>query len=181
MARRARRIITGDLRFKAVRIPDVSSPKAPSPKTLGSEGSKGSKNAGMGFLDPSSRKPMTPEETSEHEEQSKFVAILRTLPIEAAKGAFAVPNGFLRTKAMRIRAWREGVHPGVPDIFIPFACKGFHGLFIEFKTPRGTLTKPQTDYLNLARARGYKAEVARSAEHALRIFSEYISDATNTF
>jgi hypothetical protein len=169
MARRARRILTGDLRFKAVRIPDA--PCQPKPPTA-----KAAKKA-HDF----DRGPVTPEETSEHEEQSKFMAILRTLPLDAAKGVFAIPNGFLRTKAMRIRAWREGVHPGVPDVFIPFASKGFHGLFLEFKSLKGTLSKPQTEYLNLARARGYKAEVVRSAEHALRVFSEYIQDATNTF
>jgi hypothetical protein len=109
------------------------------------------------------------------------MAILRTLTVDAARGVFAVPNGFLRTESMRLRAWREGVHPGVPDIFIPFASKGFHGLFIEFKSARGTLTKAQNDYLNLARARGFKAEVARSAEQALKIFSEYLSDETTTF
>lgn len=169
MARRARRILTGDLRFKPVRLPDAPKPQKPSTAKAATKAHD------------FNRGPITPEETSEHEEQAKFMAILRTLPLDAAKGAFAIPNGFLRTKAMRIRAWREGVHPGVPDIFIPFASKGFHGLFLEFKSPKGTLSKPQTEYLNLARARGYKAEVVRGAEHALRVFSEYIENANNTF
>ena len=193
MARRPHRILTGASRFKA---PPAVPGLPRGAKTFQSSGGFESFEAlTTPTGTPTGDFPVSGEsdtlkgskgirnrmERSEHDEQARFMALLRTLTVEAARGVFAVPNGFLRTESMRLRAWREGVHPGVPDIFIPFPSKGFHGLFIEFKSARGVLTKAQNDYLTLARSRGYKAEVARSAEQALRIFSNYLSDDKNTF
>lgn len=88
--------------------------------------------------------------------------------------AFAIPNGFLDTKAKRIRAWREGVVSGAPDTFIPFPSKGFHGLFIEFKAKGGALSIGQDSFLNYARSTGYKAEVVFSLKEALLVLKNYL-------
>lgn len=88
--------------------------------------------------------------------------------------AFAIPNGFLDTKSKRIRAWKEGVLSGVPDTFIPFPSKGFHGLFIEFKAKGGAISMPQEAFLNYARSTGYKAEVVFSLREALQVLKEYL-------
>ena len=114
---------------------------------------------------------------SEHIEQSRFFAILRRMEpsYPGLRGAFAIPNGFLDTKAKRIKASREGVLSGVPDIFIPWPHKGFHGLFLEFKKPGGRVTQAQQEYLNLMASRGYKAEVAFGLRQALEILKDYLA------
>lgn len=88
--------------------------------------------------------------------------------------AFAIPNGFLDTKSKRIRAWKEGMVSGVPDVFIPFPSNGLHGLFIEFKAKGGTLSIPQEAFLNYARSTGYKAEVVFSLKEALQVLKAYL-------
>jgi hypothetical protein len=111
---------------------------------------------------------------SEHTIQSQFFALLRRMNHPAGTWAFAIPNGFLDSKSKRIRAWKEGVLSGVSDIFIPFPSKGFHGLFLEFKSEGGTLTKAQKEFLNHARSVGYKAEKVSSLKEALTVLKEYI-------
>ncbi len=125
--------------------------------------------------------PKTPKglRVSEHLEQSRFFAVLKRLEptYPGLRGAFAIPNGFLDTKAKRIRATQEGVLSGVPDVFIPWPLKGFHGLFLEFKRPGGRVTKGQEEYLNLMASRGYKAQVVFGLREALEALKEYMSNA----
>lgn len=111
---------------------------------------------------------------SEHSAQSQFFSILRRLNHPAGQWAFAIPNGFLDTKGKRIRAWREGMLSGVPDIFIPFPSKGLHGLFIEFKASKGRVTKAQHDFLVYADSVGYKAIVVHSVKEALEGLKAYL-------
>lgn len=132
----------------------------------------------------------------EHTEQSRFFAILRRLKHPAAEWTFAVPNGFLMDKGLRIKAWREGATAGVWDVFVPWpteqapqtsgaagaaggpegpeGVKGYHGLWIEFKSPKGTLSMPQVRFANSMAPRGYKLVVVRSYREALRAFCEYV-------
>lgn len=113
---------------------------------------------------------------SEHIEQSQFFGLLRAMEASdpRLKGAFAIPNGFLDTKSKRIRAWEEGVLSGVPDIFLPYPSRGHHGLFLEFKSEKGRVTQAQQEYLNLARSRGYRAEVVFGLRHALEVLGDYL-------
>lgn len=53
---------------------------------------------------------------------------------------FAIPNGGMRDVRVASTLKAEGVKASVPDIFLPVARGGFHGLFIELKKP-ATLTK----------------------------------------
>ncbi len=44
-----------------------------------------------------------------------------------------VPNGGKRDKATAMALKRQGVKAGVPDIVLPAAREGYHGLYIELK------------------------------------------------
>lgn len=112
---------------------------------------------------------------SEHTEQSRFFAVLRRLGHPCSERAFAIPNGFLDSKSKRIRAWQEGVVSGVPDVFIPFPSKGFHGLFLEFKAPGGRVTKAQAEFLAYASSVGYKAQTVYSLKEALCALNDYLA------
>lgn len=48
-----------------------------------------------------------------------------------------IPNGGKRGKAEAARFKLQGVKAGVPDIFLPCARGGCHGLYIELKRVKG--------------------------------------------
>jgi len=67
-----------------------------------------------------------------------------------------IPNS-QRTEAERIRSAREGLIPGVSDIFLPVSRHGYHGLYLELKTKTGRLSKAQKSWIVNVRAQGYAA------------------------
>lgn len=50
---------------------------------------------------------------------------------------FHIPNGGKRTKTEAARFRAAGVRSGVPDLFLPCARGGYHGLWIEMKAVGG--------------------------------------------
>lgn len=109
---------------------------------------------------------------SEAGEQSAFVSYVewRGFPI------FHIPNGGSRNAIEAANLKRQGVRAGVPDLCIPVARKGFHGLYIEMKTRTGRVSENQKRWLELLNTEGYRAEVAKGYEAAVRIFEDYIKE-----
>ncbi len=90
---------------------------------------------------------------------------------------FAIPNGGYRTLLEAKALKRQGVVPGVPDLFIPVARKGFLGLFIELKRVKGgVITVPQSLMLKRLNFEGYKAIVCYGSYQAMVEIEEYFSD-----
>lgn len=46
---------------------------------------------------------------------------------------FAIPNGELRNILVAQKLKKQGVLPGVADLFLMVSAGGYHGLFIELK------------------------------------------------
>lgn len=68
-----------------------------------------------------------------------------------------------------------GVKSGVPDVCLPAARKGYHGLFIELKRDRTCKPSPeQTDWLNRLTAAGYFATVCHGLDSAVRTIEWYL-------
>lgn len=121
---------------------------------------------------------MKPPVPTEHEEQ---VALFRWAALYARRYPslglmFAIPNGGKRamTTARRLKA--EGVHAGVPDIFLPVP-RGHHGFFIEMKrrNMRPCDCKPgQRDMAARLLAQGYEHRFCAGWEDAARRISEYL-------
>lgn len=59
---------------------------------------------------------------------------------------FSIPNGGLRDKVTAARMKAEGAKAGVWDIFLPVPRGKYHGLFIEMKVGKNTLTKKQEEF-----------------------------------
>lgn len=81
----------------------------------------------------------------------------------------AIPNGGERHKAVAAKLKAEGVKPGFPDIMLPVARCGRHGLFIELKRRNGVPSdvKPsQRSWLDALEAEGYRVVVAYGWEEA---------------
>ena len=70
-----------------------------------------------------------------------------------------VPNGGKRDRATAVALKRQGVKAGVPDIVLPAARAGYHGLYIELKTGKNTTTENQRRWLEYLRQQGYYTAV----------------------
>ena len=88
---------------------------------------------------------------------------------------FHIPNGGRRSAAEAGRFRAMGVKKGVPDLFLPVARGGFHGLFIEMKRRRGgSLSPEQGDWLEALRGEGYRALRCDGWEQARDALVEYL-------
>ena len=96
---------------------------------------------------------------------------------------FAIPNGGKRGIATAARLKLEGVKPGVPDLMLPVARQGFHGLFIEMKRTKGSsVSREQKTFATALQQQRYRVEVAKGFLEARQIIIDYFegeSDATN--
>lgn len=87
---------------------------------------------------------------------------------------FHVPNGGARGKAEAGRLKRQGVKAGVPDLMLPVARGGYHGLFIELKTEKGSLTPEQKEWLRMLQEQGYAAKCCKGLDEAMRTLTNYM-------
>lgn len=69
----------------------------------------------------------------------------------------------------------EGMKKGVPDLFLPVARRGYHGLFIEEKTDSGALSQEQKDFLQFANEQGYLDKVCFGYEETVELLQWYLS------
>ena len=60
---------------------------------------------------------------------------------------YHIPNGGKRDAKTATILKRQGVKAGVPDLHLPVARGGYHGLYIELKVGDNTTTKKQKDWL----------------------------------
>ena len=72
---------------------------------------------------------------------------------------YAIPNGGFRHRATAARLKAEGVRAGVPDVCLPVARGGYHGLYIEMKYGRNKPTKKQRQWLDRLAEEGHKTAV----------------------
>jgi hypothetical protein len=92
----------------------------------------------------------------------------------ALKWIHAIPNGGFRNKATAGKMKAEGVKPGVSDIFVPIPANGYHGLYIEFKAGKNTLSPVQKEFRDFVISRGYSFYLAYSAAEAMAALSIYL-------
>ena len=72
------------------------------------------------------------------------------------KWLYHIPNGGKRGKVEAARFKAMGVKAGVPDLCLPVARGGYHGLYIEMKRRvGGRLSPDQKDWADGLRANGY--------------------------
>lgn len=90
---------------------------------------------------------------------------------------FHIPNGGYRAPATAAKLKAQGVKPGVPDLFLPVARGGFHGLWIELKRQHGgKVSHAQSDWLTELSFQGYRAEVAHGSEEACDVLYKYLTE-----
>ena len=96
----------------------------------------------------------------------------------------AVPNGGSRSSAKDRRGTRysteaqrlsaEGLKPGVPDLDLPVARRGFHGLRLEMKGIDGNVSTVQMWWIRELAGQGYLAVVKYCADEAITTIKWYL-------
>ena len=85
-----------------------------------------------------------------------------------------IPNGGSRDRVEGRHLKQQGVKAGVPDLCLPVARCGYHGLYIEMKTESGRLTKEQKWWNGRLREQGYLCATCLGWEHAVWLLDRYL-------
>lgn len=90
-----------------------------------------------------------------------------------------IPNGGSRKNEIEgARLKRQGVRPGVSDLFLPVARGGWFGLWIEMKAAPphdAPVTPAQREWIDEMRRQGYRAEVCRGVDEGIALLKEYLA------
>ena len=93
---------------------------------------------------------------------------------------FAIPMGGKRDMREAVRMKAQGSKAGVPDMCLPVASDGFHGLYIELKRPivkgeaKPVVSAEQKYWIEQLREQGYRAEVCYGWIEAKTLIEEYL-------
>lgn len=85
-----------------------------------------------------------------------------------------VPNGGKRDARTAVNLKKEGVKAGVPDIVLPVARNGFHGLYIELKVGRNKTSLKQDEWIKNLKEQGYFVEVCYGWNSAREVIEKYL-------
>jgi hypothetical protein len=89
---------------------------------------------------------------------------------------FSIPNGGKRNKIVAAKLKREGVKAGIPDLMLPYARGGWHGLFIEMKRIKGgSVSKIQGERIAFLRGQNYQVKICKGAAEAIEAIKVYMS------
>ena len=121
--------------------------------------------------------PSLPVPTESAEQQCLFRwAVYQSGRFPELALLYHVPNGGSRKKAEAGRFRAEGVKAGVPDLCLPVARGGFHGLYIELKRQKGSKTSDdQKRWLSELGKQGYFTALCKGWEDAAKVITDYLS------
>lgn len=114
---------------------------------------------------------------SEHQEQCIIFkwAELNRKAHPTLKLMYGTLNGvFVGLKYAR-KLKRAGLIAGVPDIVLPVARGGFHGLYIELKVDKNKPSETQKEFIKMLIAEGYEAVVVWGSKDAINKIKSYLS------
>ena len=114
--------------------------------------------------------------TEEREQQDLFIEVGKLIPVyPALKLLYAIPNGGYRHQTTANRLKATGVKAGVPDMCLPVARKGYHGLYIELKrADGGRPTDNQKWWIARLEEQGYRAVVLHGCDAAMNEIADYL-------
>lgn len=111
---------------------------------------------------------------AESELQEACVNYFRYMYTAYARRLFAIPNGGQRHPATALRLKREGVLPGIPDLFLAVPRLHYGGLFIEVKAGNaGKLSPIQAETIRELET-DYRVVVVRTFEDFQKAVKDYI-------
>ena len=89
---------------------------------------------------------------------------------------YAIPNGGERNKIVAAKLKAEGVLAGIPDLHIPIAKQGFHGLYIEMKAGKNKPSDNQITIMDKFRNEGFRCEVCWSLDEFMKVVDNYFNN-----
>lgn len=87
---------------------------------------------------------------------------------------YHIPNGGKRDMRTATNLKRQGVKAGVPDLHLPVARGGYHGLYIELKVGSNKATNYQKEWLAELTKQGYLAVVCYGWQQAAEQLVNYL-------
>src|ERR1700757_1581898 len=95
--------------------------------------------------------------SSEHSQQCALLsAVAQIVEFDPSlKWFFAIPNGGDRNRVVAANLKAEGVKPGVADLMLPVARRGYHGFFVEMKSSIGQQSAAQKQFQQFVESQGY--------------------------
>ncbi|MEA4927558.1 MAG: VRR-NUC domain-containing protein [Candidatus Limiplasma sp.] len=88
---------------------------------------------------------------------------------------YHIPNGGSRHRLEAIHLKQQGVRAGVPDLCLPVARAGCHGLYVEMKRLKGGRVSPeQLAWMEALQAEGYMVAVCQGWEMASDVILRYL-------
>ena len=88
---------------------------------------------------------------------------------------YHIPNGGSRNKLEAYHLKEQGVKAGVPDLCLPVARGGYHGLYIEMKVKGNKPTENQKEWISRLNEQGYRAVVCYGYEEAAKEIQQYLN------
>lgn len=117
-----------------------------------------------------------PSESKSQQELIRWWAMMhRHFGFDDPRVLLAFPLAGARTRENGHRMKCEGMRAGTLDLLLCVARGGFHGLWIEMKTSRGTLSPEQKTMIPVQEAQGYQVAVCRSCSDARAVIERYLS------
>jgi len=93
---------------------------------------------------------------------------------------YHIPNGGSRHKLEAIHLKQQGVRAGVPDLCLPVARDGCHGLYIEMKRLKGGRVSPeQLGWIEALKVEGYMVALCQGWEMACDVIMNYLRGKRN--
>ena len=127
---------------------------------------------------------------TEHQEQVAVIQWAKAMHtvLPELKLLFAIPNGGMRPRVKFFKKGKivdispegqklrkEGVQPGVPDLLLPVARHGYHGLFVEMKRNGESQSPAQEAWEALLLDQGYAVSVCHGTDVAIAELSGYLA------
>jgi len=114
---------------------------------------------------------------TEHELQSSFISWcnLESRKIMELSLIFSIPNGSNKSITTAMKFKREGLKSGIPDLFLPVARGGYHGLFMEWKRSDKEKLKPkQIEWNGKLTKQGYFCVTVSDVIIAEQVIKRYL-------
>lgn len=114
-----------------------------------------------------------------HHESNLQIACVRWFKYlqypEYANLLFAIPNGGKRNAREAANLKKEGVTPGVSDLFLSIPRGKYHGLYIEMKWKNNDLTAKQKEFFKDASEQGYATTKINDFNLFIETVENYLS------
>lgn len=88
---------------------------------------------------------------------------------------FSIPNGGYRNLKTASLMKKEGLKPGVPDLFLAVPRGNYCGFFIEMKKAGGRLSETQKKWITELRKQGYAAACFHNDVSAREAILKYLN------